>query len=126
MDWYGLVWIVMVYVYGTCSKLLRTCHHSYRASSVTKDAMLFPVAISAAGIVICILCGFVATNVAPVKVEADIERVLKVGCFFLKVFLCTNICYICLSLSDTVPQVLFEALKCWHPQFWTDTPINFL
>mmetsp|Transcript_9922 Transcript_9922/g.22086 ORF Transcript_9922/g.22086 Transcript_9922/m.22086 type:complete len:765 (-) Transcript_9922:40-2334(-) len=42
------------------------------------DAMLFPVAISAAGIVICILCGFVATNVAPVKVEADIERVLKV------------------------------------------------
>ena len=42
--------------------------------------MLFPVAISAAGIVICILCGFVATNVAPGKVEADIKRVLKVGC----------------------------------------------
>ncbi|CAJ1437307.1 unnamed protein product [Effrenium voratum] len=42
------------------------------------DAMLFPVAISAAGIVICILCGFVATNVRPVKVEGDIEWVLKV------------------------------------------------
>ena len=31
------------------------------------------------GIVICILCGFFATNVSPVKKEEDIERVLKVG-----------------------------------------------
>ena len=70
----------------------RVSQHSHIAvAAVTKDAMLFPVAISAAGIVICILCGFVATNVAPVKVEADIERVLKVGRFFLKVFLCTDI-----------------------------------
>ena len=67
----------------------RVSQHIHVAiAAVTKDAMLFPVAISAAGIVICILCGFVATNVAPVKVEADIERVLKVGQFFLKVFLC--------------------------------------
>ena len=56
----------------------RVSQHIHVAiAAVTKDAMLFPVAISAAGIVICILCGFVATNVAPVKVEADIERVLK-------------------------------------------------
>lgn len=31
------------------------------------------------GIVICILCGFIATNVSPVRKEEDIERVLKVG-----------------------------------------------
>ena len=42
------------------------------------DAMLFPVAISAAGIVVCILCGFYATNISPVKVEQDIEKVLKI------------------------------------------------
>jgi inorganic pyrophosphatase len=42
------------------------------------DAILFPVVISAAGIIVCILCSFVATNISPVKNEEDIEKVLKV------------------------------------------------
>ena len=41
------------------------------------NAMLFPVSISAAGIVICIICGFYATNISPVREEKDIEWVLK-------------------------------------------------
>ncbi|CAJ1367954.1 unnamed protein product, partial [Effrenium voratum] len=41
------------------------------------NAMLFPVSISAAGVVICILCGIYATNIRPVKEEKDIEWVLK-------------------------------------------------
>ena len=75
--------------------------------------MLFPVAISAAGIVICILCGFVATNVAPVKVEADIERVLKVGLFFRISIICILFCYIMLYqyLSITLQYLQFF-LKC--------------
>eukprot|EP00928_Gymnodinium_smaydae_P034441 TRINITY_DN243_c0_g1_i5.p1 TRINITY_DN243_c0_g1~~TRINITY_DN243_c0_g1_i5.p1 ORF type:complete len:771 (-),score=202.74 TRINITY_DN243_c0_g1_i5:177-2489(-) len=42
------------------------------------DALLFPVAISAAGVVVCILCSFVATHINPVKKQPDIEWVLKV------------------------------------------------
>ena len=77
--------------------------------------MLFPVAISAAGIVICILCGFVATNVAPVKVEADIERVLKVGLFFRISIICIFLLYHAISISvnhSPISPVLFEVLKC--------------
>jgi len=42
------------------------------------DALMFPVVISAAGIIICMLCSFVATNISPVKKQEDIETVLKV------------------------------------------------
>jgi len=47
-------------------------------SSAGWDALLFPLAISAAGIVVCMLCSFVATNFAPVRRRASIEIVLKV------------------------------------------------
>lgn len=42
------------------------------------DALMFPVVISAAGIIVCILCSFVATHISPVKKQEDIEMVLKV------------------------------------------------
>eukprot|EP00932_Pfiesteria_piscicida_P002227 SRR837773.12163.p1 GENE.SRR837773.12163~~SRR837773.12163.p1 ORF type:complete len:608 (-),score=315.66 SRR837773.12163:93-1841(-) len=42
------------------------------------NALLFPVMISAAGIVVCMLCSFVATNISPVRSQPDIEKVLKV------------------------------------------------
>merc|ERR1719230_2125088 len=41
------------------------------------DALLFPVAISASGILVCMLCSFVATNIWPVRKQQDIEMVLK-------------------------------------------------
>jgi len=41
------------------------------------DALLFPLTISAAGIIVCILCSFVATHILPVKKQGDIECVLK-------------------------------------------------
>jgi len=62
------------------------------------DAMLFPLAISAAGIVICILCGFVATNVSPVKEEGDIERVLKVQMVLTAVLMLPVIYYLAVFL----------------------------
>jgi inorganic pyrophosphatase len=46
-------------------------------SSAGWNALLFPLTISAAGIIICILCSFVATHIKPVKVKEDIECVLK-------------------------------------------------
>lgn len=42
------------------------------------DALLFPVVISAAGIIVCMLCSFVATNIKPVRKQDDIEMVLKI------------------------------------------------
>jgi len=42
------------------------------------NALLFPLCISAAGIVVCMLCSFVATNISPVRTQPDIEKVLKV------------------------------------------------
>jgi len=42
------------------------------------DALLFPLAISATGILVCMLCSFIATNIKPVRKQDDIEMVLKV------------------------------------------------
>jgi len=42
------------------------------------DALLFPVAISAGGIITRLLCSFVATHIKPVTSQPEIEVVLKV------------------------------------------------
>jgi len=42
------------------------------------DALMFPLVISAAGIIVCMLCTFVATNISPVRKQQHIETVLKV------------------------------------------------
>jgi len=42
------------------------------------DAMCFPLVISAIGVLSCLACSFIATNIWPVKCEADVERALKV------------------------------------------------
>jgi H(+)-translocating pyrophosphatase len=44
----------------------------------TWAALMFPLMISAVGIVVCALCSFLATHVSPVKKEQDVEKVLKV------------------------------------------------
>ncbi|CAK9089176.1 Pyrophosphate-energized vacuolar membrane proton pump (Pyrophosphate-energized inorganic pyrophosphatase) (H(+)-PPase) (Vacuolar H(+)-pyrophosphatase) [Durusdinium trenchii] len=40
--------------------------------------MLFPLTVSAMGILCCILTSFLATNISPVKAGKDVEKVLKV------------------------------------------------
>lgn len=42
------------------------------------NALMFPVAISACGIIACMLCSFVATDISPVKDQPSIETVLKI------------------------------------------------
>jgi len=48
--------------------------------AVTEDwnAVLFPIAVSAAGVFVCLVCSFIATDIWPVKKEADVETALKV------------------------------------------------
>jgi len=41
-------------------------------------ALVFPLFISAVGIVVCMLVSFVATDIQPVRCEADIEKALKI------------------------------------------------
>lgn len=40
-------------------------------------ALLFPLGISAVGMLVCLVCSFVATDLVPVKAESDVETVLK-------------------------------------------------
>eukprot|EP00934_Nitzschia_sp_Nitz4_P007767 Nitzschia sp. Nitz4//scaffold43_size134323//53283//55805//NITZ4_003297-RA/size134323-processed-gene-0.10-mRNA-1//1//CDS//3329551942//7757//frame0 len=42
------------------------------------DAMVFPVAVSAVGIFVCLVCSFIATHIKTVKSEPDVENALKV------------------------------------------------
>jgi len=41
-------------------------------------ALMFPLFISAVGIVVCMFVSFVATDIQPVRCEADIEKALKI------------------------------------------------
>jgi inorganic pyrophosphatase len=42
------------------------------------SALVFPLFISAVGIVVCMFVSFVATDIQPVRCEADIEKALKI------------------------------------------------
>jgi len=42
------------------------------------DAMVFPVVVSAVGVFVCLICSFIATHIATVKAEANVENALKV------------------------------------------------
>eukprot|EP00591_Stephanopyxis_turris_P000022 CAMPEP_0195517442 /NCGR_PEP_ID=MMETSP0794_2-20130614/10840_1 /TAXON_ID=515487 /ORGANISM="Stephanopyxis turris, Strain CCMP 815" /LENGTH=824 /DNA_ID=CAMNT_0040646255 /DNA_START=33 /DNA_END=2507 /DNA_ORIENTATION=- len=42
------------------------------------DAMCFPIIVSAVGVITCLLCSFLATHIAPVRSEAQVEKALKV------------------------------------------------
>lgn len=41
-------------------------------------ALVFPLFISGIGIVVCMVCSFVATDLQPVRCESDIEKALKI------------------------------------------------
>ncbi len=42
------------------------------------DALVFPIVVSAFGCLVCILCSFIATNLHPVRSEAQVEIALKI------------------------------------------------
>jgi H(+)-translocating pyrophosphatase len=59
-----------------------TCAALVLGSSIGRsggwDAMVFPVAVSAVGIFVCLLCSFIATDIKTVKQEKDVENALKI------------------------------------------------
>jgi len=80
---------------STCAALVIAAagHGSSSLSAAGWDALLFPVAISATGIVCCLICSFVATDISPVKKQEDIEKVLKVQ-MVLTAFLMLPVIYL--------------------------------
>lgn len=42
------------------------------------DAMVFPLIVSCVGVVVCLVCSFIATHFDPVTSEANVEKALKV------------------------------------------------
>jgi len=62
---------------GTCAALV-VASHSKDIVAAGWGAIYFPLTISAAGIFACLVTSFIATNVQPVRCEADVEKVLKV------------------------------------------------
>ena len=63
---------------ATCAALVVASNSPTLIASGGWAGLMFPVTISAGGIIVCMLCSFMATNIKPVKHEADIEKVLKV------------------------------------------------
>mmetsp|Transcript_10627 Transcript_10627/g.11725 ORF Transcript_10627/g.11725 Transcript_10627/m.11725 type:complete len:755 (+) Transcript_10627:28-2292(+) len=41
------------------------------------DSMVFPIILSAVGIIVCMICSFIATHIWPVRSEAQVESALK-------------------------------------------------
>jgi len=46
--------------------------------STSWDAMCFPIVVSAVGVIVCLICSFLATHIFPVRKESHVELALKV------------------------------------------------
>lgn len=62
---------------STCAALVIS-HESDQLIAAGWSAVMYPLEITACGIIVCAITSFVATNLWTVKKEADVERVLKV------------------------------------------------
>eukprot|EP00408_Alexandrium_pacificum_P066977 CAMPEP_0171169200 /NCGR_PEP_ID=MMETSP0790-20130122/8093_1 /TAXON_ID=2925 /ORGANISM="Alexandrium catenella, Strain OF101" /LENGTH=772 /DNA_ID=CAMNT_0011634043 /DNA_START=63 /DNA_END=2381 /DNA_ORIENTATION=- len=96
---------------STCAALViaATAVHSKGGLSNNWDALLFPIMISSAGIIVCMLCSFVATNLSPVKKQEDIEKVLKVQ-MVLTAFLMLPVTYL-LAVHVLPPTFQLESVR---------------
>lgn len=86
--------------------------------------LMFPLMISAVGILVCLVSSFLATNISPVRKEADVEKVLKVQLLVTTVLI-TAVLYPVAqwSLSETFYVEITQAHASAAPQFITGSPI---
>jgi len=42
------------------------------------DTLVFPVTVSSVGIIVCLVCSFIATHLSPVRSEEQVEKALKI------------------------------------------------
>jgi H+-translocating diphosphatase len=99
--------------------------------------LMFPVAISGGGILVCIICSFLATHIQPVKKESDIEKVLKVqlgattimltGVIYILAYLFLPSKFALKAVSGTV--LTFTPTKAWGctvAGLWSGCMIGFI
>jgi len=78
---------------STCAALVIAASTVPTNDDKAWDQLLFPLAISATGVIVCALCSFVATHVKKVKSQPDIEMALKVQ-MVLTAFLMIPVIYV--------------------------------
>ena len=99
--------------------------------------LMFPVAISGGGILVCMICSFLATHIQPVKKESDIEKVLKVqlgattimltGVIYILAYLFLPSKFALKAVSGTV--LTFTPTKAWGctiAGLWSGCMIGFI
>ena len=116
---------------ASCAALLigASCHE------IKQDwaYLMFPLYISAVGIIVCMFCSFVATNVWTVKKESDVETVLKVQLVLTSLFVTIAVYPICNgflpaemtigSMANVTPMGCFLCICCG---LWGGCLIGFI
>mmetsp|Transcript_115667 Transcript_115667/g.247204 ORF Transcript_115667/g.247204 Transcript_115667/m.247204 type:complete len:776 (-) Transcript_115667:92-2419(-) len=88
------------------------------------DALLFPLVISAGGIIVCILCSFVATHINPVKKQEDIEIVLKVQMILTAFLMLPVIWFLAVTMLPATFRLEGVRLQKGAPAVITGTPMK--
>jgi H(+)-translocating pyrophosphatase len=124
---------------ATCAALVVASNSPTLIAAGGWSGLMFPVTISAGGVIVCLLCSFVATNIMPVKHEADIETVLKVQ-LGLTTLVLTPVIYALAALflpstfelsrvADPTISFDFTPLKAWAcviSGLWSGCTIGFI
>jgi len=104
------------YAESTCAALVVAAGSS-EILAAGWGAMLFPITVSAAGIVICAVSSFLATDISPVKKEADVETVLKIQLGVtaaLMVGVTYPLAIALLPAEFSIGEVTASPLKAWY------------
>mmetsp|Transcript_20170 Transcript_20170/g.28716 ORF Transcript_20170/g.28716 Transcript_20170/m.28716 type:complete len:779 (+) Transcript_20170:117-2453(+) len=82
------------------------------------DAMCFPIVVSAVGILVCLLCSFLATNIWPVKKESHVELALKVQLISTTILMVVAVYFVAnlfLPSTFTLQNILGKGVLTLHP-----------
>jgi len=82
---------------ATCAALV-ICTTSKDILAAGWGAVCFPLTISAAGILVCLACSFLATHVKPVVGASDVEAALKLQLIATTLCICPCIAYLAKTL----------------------------
>ena len=85
----------------------------------SKDAMMFPVAVSAVGIFVCLICSFIATHIKPVRSEGDVESALKLQLISTTILMVPSVYY---AATHFLPEE-FELKSTVGQKVVTLTPV---
>jgi H+-translocating diphosphatase len=86
------------------------------------DAMVFPLIVSAVGLLVCIICSFIATHIRPVTGESQVETALKVQLISTTLLMLPTIYYTAqyfLPETFTMPRTVGNTTLTLHPYMAT-------